>query len=537
MSTTRSGGFAMRDLQKPGRSRAHGREGMACTSHATATLAAIDILRAGGNAVDAAIGACAVQCVVEPGSTGIGGDCFAILATRDGKVEAYNGSGRAPAAIDADALAASGETQVPGTSPHAVTVPGAIEAWAGLNARHGRLGLDRVLARAIDLAENGYVMFERVARDRARNVDKLSLYPETAEIFLPGGRAPKVGEIHSQPKLGASLRAIAEQGPDVFYRGWIAEDIVATLRAKGGVHELSDLAAHKGEWVTPIRTGYRGFEVLEIPPNGQGITALIGLNVLKHLPLQGLDPLGALRFHLEAEAMRLAYQDRNFYVADQAFADVPVAALLSDAHARDLAALIRPDRAMSVPLPRVPMHGDTIYLCVVDGDGLAVSFINSLFASHGSGITAPRSGVVLQNRGCGFVLDEGHPNRLEPGKRPMHTIIPGMLLESGRARMPFGVMGGHFQPTGHVHLLTNMLDLGMDPQRALDCPRGLHFGGVYALENGVPERTAAGLAGLGHRVERARVPHGGGQAIWIDRETGVLTGGSDPRKDGIALGF
>jgi gamma-glutamyltranspeptidase / glutathione hydrolase len=367
--------------------------------------------------------------------------------------------------------------------------------------------------------------------------EKLALQPETAAIFLSGGRTPRRGEVHRQPQLGQTMKAVAERGPEVFYRGWIAEDIVATLRAKGGVHELSDLAAHKGEWVTPIRTGYRGFEVLEIPPNGQGITALIGLNVLKHLPLQGLDPLGALRFHLEAEAMRLAYQDRNFYVADQAFADVPVAALLSDAHARDLAALIRPDRAMSVPLPRVPLHGDTIYLCVVDGDGLAVSFINSLFASHGSGITAPRSGVVLQNRGCGFVLDEGHPNRLEPGKRPMHTIIPGMLLESGRARMPFGVMGGHFQPTGHVHLLTNMLDLGMDPQRALDCPRGLHFGGVYALEGGVPERTAAGLAGLGHRVERARVPHGGGQAIWIDRETGVLTGGSDPRKDGIALGF
>lgn len=528
----------MRDLQKPGRSRAHGREGMACTSHATATLAAIDILRAGGNAVDAAIGACAVQCVVEPGSTGIGGDCFAILATRDGKVEAYNGSGRAPAAIDADALAASGETHVPGTSPHAVTVPGAIEAWAGLNARHGRLGLDRVLARAIDLAENGYVMFERVARDRARNVDKLSLYPETAEIFLPGGRAPKVGEIHSQPKLGASLRAIAEQGPDVFYRGWIAEDIVAHLQGLGGTHAREDFAEHRGEWVRPIRTRFEGYDVLEIPPNGQGITALIALNILAELEHAGLDPVGVDRMHLQGEAMRLAYQDRNIHVADQAFSDVPIEALLSADHAASLRAAIDPARAMTdLPRPSLPGHGDTIYLCVVDGDGMAVSFINSLFAHYGSAITAPRSGVVLQNRGCGFVLTPGHPNRIGPKKRPMHTIIPGMLMEDGRPRMPFGVMGGHYQPTGHVHLLTNMLVHGMDIQAALDCPRALHFDGVYALETGFSEDVVKGLRARGHEVVRVDDPHGGGQAIWIDPATGVLTGGSDPRKDGIALGI
>ncbi len=528
----------MRDFQMPGRSLAHGQNGMACTSHARATLAAIDVLRQGGNAVDAAVAACAVQCVVEPMSTGIGGDCFAIVAKPDGGIAAYNGSGRAPAALTAEQLLAAGETCIGETTPHAVTVPGAVEAWGRLVAEHGRLGLDRVLAPAIDLAENGYVVFERTAADWQGAVAKLAQQPETVAIFLPGGRAPAVGEVHRQPALASSLRAIAADGPEVFYEGWIAEDIVATLRAKGGRHAAEDFSGHRGDWVTPIRASYRGFEVLEIPPNGQGITALIGLNILEGFDLAGLDPLGIERLHLEAEAMRLAYQDRNTYVADPAMADVPVAALLSKDHAATLRGAIDPHRVMAaLPGPTLPGQGDTVYLCVVDGDGMAVSFINSLFSGFGSGITAPRSGVILQNRGCGFVLEPGHPNCLEPRKRPLHTIIPAMLMEGGKPRMPFGVMGGHYQPTGHVHVLTNTLDHGMDVQRALDCPRALHWDGVYGLEAGVPEATARGLAELGHNVERVRSAWGGGQAIWIDSARGVLTGGSDPRKDGIALGF
>jgi gamma-glutamyltranspeptidase/glutathione hydrolase len=528
----------MRDFQTTGRSLAHGQNGMACTSHARATLAAIDILRQGGNAVDAAVAACAVQCVVEPMSTGIGGDCFAIVAKPDGGIAAYNGSGRAPAGLTAEHLLAAGETAIGETTAHAVTVPGAVEAWGRLVAGHGRLGLDRVLAPAIDLAENGYVVFERTAADWRGAAAKLALQPETAAIFLPGGRPPGVGEVHRQPALAGSLRAIAADGPDVFYKGWIAEDIVATLRAKGGHHAADDLAGHRGEWVTPISTSYRGFEVLEIPPNGQGITALIGLNILEGFDLAGLDPLGVERLHLEAEAMRLAYQDRNTYVADPAVANVPVEALLAKDHALSLRRAIDPHRVMAaLPAPTLPGRGDTVYLCVVDGDGMAVSFINSLFSGFGSGITAPRSGVILQNRGCGFVLEPGHPNCLAPGKRPLHTIIPGMLMEGGKPRMPFGVMGGHSQPTGHVHLLTNILDHGMDVQRALDCPRALHWGGVYGLETGVPEATARGLGELGHDVEWVESAWGGGQAIWIDAVSGVLTGGSDPRKDGIALGF
>ena len=528
----------MRDFQINGRSLAHGQNGMACTSHSRATLAAVDILRQGGNAVDAAVAACAVQCVVEPMSTGIGGDCFAIVAAADGKVAAYNGSGRAPAALTAEHLLAAGEIAIGDTTPHAVTVPGAVDAWARLLAEHGRLGLDRVLASAIDLAENGYIVFERTAADWREAAAKLALQPETAAIFLPGGRPLALGEVHRQPALAKSLRAIAAEGPEIFYEGWIAEDIVTTLRAKGGLHAAEDLAGHQGEWVTPIATSYRGFEVLEIPPNGQGITALIGLNILEGFDLAGLDPLGVQRLHLEAEAMRLAYLDRNTYVADPGVADVPVEALLSKAHAETLRTAIDPRRAMAeLPVPDLPGHRDTVYLCVVDGDGMAVSFINSLFSGFGSGITAPRSGVVLQNRGCGFVLKLGHPNCLAPRKRPLHTIIPAMLMQGGKPRMPFGVMGGHYQPTGHVHFLTNVLDHGMDVQRALDCPRVLHWDGVYGLETGVPEATAQGLNQLGHVVERVGSAWGGGQAIWIDPGSGVLTGGSDPRKDGIALGF
>ena len=528
----------MRDFQRPGRSTVHGTRGMAATSHPLATASAIEILRAGGNAVDAAIAACAVQGVVEPQSTGIGGDCFALYAP-GGRVPpvAINGSGRAPAAASVAWFQERGIDAIDFESPHAVTVPGALGTWEWLLAEHGTKGLDEVLQPAIRYAEEGFVVHSRVALDWSQNVEKLQTCENARAFYLPGGRAPRAGDLHSLPALAETLRLIAKEGAAAFYRGSIADDIAAHLQAHGSLMTTDDLAAFTPQEVEPISANYRGFDIYECPPNGQGIIALLILNMLEGFELAGLDPVGAERLHLEAEATRLGYRDRAALIADPDAVEVPVEGLLSAEYADAMRAHISPDRAMPAELPPgYPSHGDTVYLTVVDGEGNAISFINSVFASFGSGLCT-RSGVVLQNRGASFVIDPDHPNRIAGGKRPMHTIIPGMVGEGDHAVMPFGVMGGHFQACGHAHFLTNVIDYGMDPQAALDCPRAFHFGGVLALETTIADETARRLAALGHEVAWADMPHGGGQAIQIDRETGVLTGGSDPRKDGCALGI
>ena len=529
----------MRDFQAGGRSPAFGAEGMVATSHPAASLAGLDTLRAGGNAMDAAIAAVAVLAVVEPQSTGIGGDAFCLFSPKGGPdVLAYNGSGRAPGAADADALCAAGHEAIDPDSPHAVTVPGAVDAWVQLAADHGRLRLDQLLAPAIAMAEEGAPVHPRVAYDWARSRDRLARHAASAELFLPDGQAPAPGARHRQPALAQTLRRIANQGRGGFYDGPVAADMVAALAAKGGVHTEEDFAAAAGAYVEPVRTAYRGYEVVECPPNGQGLVVLQMLNLLKGFDLAGLDPLGPERFHLAGEAARLAYRDRNALIADPDAYSVPVADLLSERYAADLRALIAPERRLAtLPPAGATRPADTVYLCAVDVERNAVSFINSLFHSFGSAILAPASGVMLHNRGAGFSLEPGHPNRLAPGKRPLHTIIPGMLLEGDRTIMPFGVMGGHFQPVGNVHFLTNLIDYGLDPQAALDLARGFCTEEAYELEQGVPEATAQTLATLGHRVVPADEPLGGGQAIRIDWQTGVLIGGSDPRKDGCALGY
>jgi len=529
----------MRDFQRPGRSTVHACNGMAATSHPLATLAALDTLRWGGNAIDAAVAAAAVLAVVEPQSTGIGGDCFVLIAPRgSGEIVGYNGSGRAPAAAEAQWFQDHRIEVIAHDSPHAVTIPGAIEAWHRLVTDHGRKGLDDLLQPAITYAQEGYPVHPRIAADWSREAEKLAADPHAKRIFLPNGRPPGAGDLHRQPELAATLRRIAQEGPEGFYQGEVADDLVARLRERGGLHTAADFAAHHGEYVTPIRTAYRGHDVYEIPPNGQGITVLLMLNILAGFELGKLDPLGAERLHLQIEAGRLAYRDRNALVADPAHAKVPVAHLLSAEYAQGLRGLIRRDAAMTkLPAPGSFGGRDTVYLTVVDQQRTAVSFINSTYWSFGSGIVGPKSGVVLQNRGSGFVLDPGHPNCIAPNKRPFHTIIPGMLARDGRAVMPFGVMGGGYQPFGHVHLLSNMLDYGMDPQEALDLARVFHDGGVVEAERGVPAAAVQGLQAMGHTVVEADEPHGGGQAILIDWQRGVLTGGSDPRKDGCALGY
>ncbi|MBE9060030.1 gamma-glutamyltransferase [cf. Phormidesmis sp. LEGE 11477] len=528
----------MRDFQLPGRSPAYAQKGMAATSHSLATLTAIDVLRSGGNAVDAAIAASAALCVVEPQATGIGGDCFVLYAPADSdQVIALNGSGKAPAAAELSWFLDQGMKQISLQSPHSVTVPGAVDAWCKLHGDYGQMDFAELLAPAIRLATEGYTVHPRVAYDWASLKRKLQVTDNATRMLLVDGEAPKAGDRHQQPELGRTLQLIAEHGRDAFYTGEVAEDIVAYLKSLGGLHTLEDFAAPQAEYVTPISTQYRGYDVFECPPNGQGLTALIMLNILSECSLTDYAPLSAERLHLECEAARLAYGVRDRYVADPAQSDIPLNWLLSKEYAAELRAKISIDSVMP-PLEEsdFPTHPDTVCLCVVDEDGNAVSFINSVFHGFGSGLVSPKTGVVLQNRGAGFVLEEGHRNAIAPHKRPLHTIIPGMLKKAGRTVMPFGVMGGQYQPTGHAHFLTNLLDYRLDVQSALDFPRVFHDGETCAVERGVPIAVTDKLKQLGHKVLPAVLPHGGGQAIWMD-ESGGLVGGSDPRKDGCALGY
>ena len=535
----------MRNLDLPGRSVARSLNGMAATSHGLATLTALDVLRAGGNAMDAAVAACAVQGVVEPQSTGIGGDCFVLYAPRGGTggsadIVAFNGSGRAPRAATPEWYAGEGIVKIERYTPHAVTVPGAIDAWSQLLRDHGTMGLGELLQPAIRFARDGFAVTERVQRDWTSEVETLSHDPATAAVYLPGGGAPALGSVQRQPLLAAAMERIAEDGRDAFYTGAIAEDLVAKLRDLGGLHTLEDFAAAAGEYVQPIRTGYRGYEVYECPPNGQGIIALLLLNILAGFDLASMEPMSAERLHLEIEATRLAYAERDAHLADPAQAEVPVERLLSPDYAATLRRRIDPRRASVAPAPApVAAHADTVYITVVDKDRNAVSFINSLFSGFGSGISGPKSGILLQNRGMAFSLDPRHPNCIAPGKRPMHTIIPAMLAKDGRAVMPFGVMGGHYQACGHARLLTNLLDFGLDVQQSMDLGRLFPPPAETEVEaeSGIPAEVLTGLEELGHRFKPAKKPLGGSQAIQIDWEAGSLAGASDPRKDGCALGY
>lgn len=527
----------MRDFQLPGRSPAYASKGMAATSHSLASLTAIDMLRAGGNAVDAAIAASAVLCVVEPQATGIGGDCFVLYAPANGKVIALNGSGKAPGKAALSWFTDQGMKQISLQSPHSVTVPGAVDAWCRLHQDYGNKDFAELLAPAIRLAKAGYTVHPRVAYDWAQLAKKLKSTENATRMLLVNGKAPKAGDRHQQPELGETLEAIAQHGRDAFYTGSVAEDIVTYLQSLGGLHTLDDFAASQCEYVAPISTSYRGYDVVECPPNGQGLTALIMLNILSGFSLTDYAPLSAERLHLECEAARLAYWVRDRYVADPHQADIPLDFLLSEDYATQLRAKISQEKAM--PLLQdsdFPTHPDTVYLCVVDAEGNAVSFINSVFHGFGSGLVSPKTGVVLQNRGAGFVLEPGHRNAIAPHKRPLHTIIPGILMKAGRAVMPFGVMGGQYQPTGHAHFLTNLLDYRMDVQSALDFPRVFHDGKVCAVERGISASTRDRLSDMGHKVVPTVLPHGGGQAIWIGKDN-QLVGGSDPRKDGCALGY
>ena len=526
----------MRDFHLPGRSPVLAANGVCATSHPLAAKTAVDVLEAGGNAVDAAIAGAVLLGVCEPQMTGLGGDCFVLVkpAGSDEPV-ALNGSGRAPQALDAAELRARGLAAVPEYGPEAVTVPGAVDAFCRLSERFGSWGLDRVLAPAIRYAEEGVPVAPRVAYDWAEDAEVLQ--GAARDHYLIGGKPARPGQVFRAPAQAEVLRRIAREGPSAFYGGEVAADMLAALKARGGVHTEADFAAVEASWAAPIGGSYRGVELLEHPPNGQGATAILLANILAQFDLKSLDPFGAERAHLEAEATKLAYDARNRFLADPAQM-TRLDHMLAPETGRSLAALIDTGRVIADPRKTSEsVHRETIYLTVVDRDRMAVSLIYSIYHGFGSGIASERFGILLHNRGAGFTLEEGHPNEAMGGRRPLHTIIPAMLRKGGRVLMPFGVMGGAYQATGHVRVMSNMIDYGMDPQEALDAPRCFADEGSLRIERGYAPEVRRALANLGHAVTVPDKPIGGGQAILIDPDSGVLHGASDTRKDGCALGY
>lgn len=517
------------------------RHGMVATSQPLAAMAGLRVLADGGNAADAAVTTAAMLNVVEPMSTGIGGDCFALIyEARSGQVTALNGSGRAPQAFTLAEAHRLGLETMPATGPLAVTTPGTVSGWASLLERFGSLSLAQCLSPAIDAATNGFPVSSWISSGWQQAGEKLAANEEASRVYLP---APLPGELHTQPDLANTLRRIATDGPQAFYQGDIAERIAACVQEAGGYLSTDDLSSHTSAWEKPIRTSYRNTEILEHPPNGQGLAALIALNIVEGFDLGGMSYFSPQRWHVMIEAMRMAMVDAAQFVCDPNASDIPLDQLLSKGYAERQRKRIQTDEAMCMIGPGQPEHKDTVYLTVVDPEGNAVSFINSLFHGFGSGLVVPGTGICLQNRGACFSLEKGHPNALDGGKRPYHTIIPAMALREGKPWLTFGVMGGFMQPQGHLQVLVNMVDFGLDPQTALDAPRfrvDQTGGPSVHIETGVPAETRKRLAAWSHEVvdQPTFTPgFGGGQIIAIDPDTGVRWGGSDPRKDGCAVGF
>lgn len=540
-----------------GRSAVIARHGMVCTSQPLATQAGLDVLRRGGNAVDAALAANAVLGAVEPMSCGIGGDLFVIYwDAKTQKLYGLNGSGRSPYALSIDEVRKQGHDSLPTSGPLSWSVPGCVRGWGDLRERFGTWPLADILQPAITYAEEGFAVSPVIGGDWKSSEPSLARTPEAAATFLinDGGplRAPRIGEVVRNSQLAATYRRIAENGPDEFYRGEIARKIVAYGKRVGGYFSERDFADHTSDWIEPVTTNYRGYDVWELPPNGQGIAALQMLNLLEPYDLRRYGPGSSEWLHLFVESKKLAYADRARYYADPAMADVPTARLISKAYAAERRKLIDQSRAL-VGVPHGDeklVHGDTIYLTVVDKDRNCCSLIQSIFAGFGSQLVPDDLGFALQNRGALFSLDAKHPNALAPHKRPFHTIIPAMVTKDNRPVFSFGVMGGDMQPQGHVQVLVNLIDFGMNPQAAGDAARIRHAGsadptgdpeapggGTVFVESGVSDAAVAELQKLGHQVVRARGGYGGYQGILIDWQNGTLVGASESRKDGCAAGW
>ncbi|MCL4559778.1 MAG: gamma-glutamyltransferase [Chloroflexi bacterium] len=533
---------------KSRRSPVFGRDGIVAASQPLAASAGLSILARGGNAADAAVATAAALNVTEPTSTGLGGDCFALFyEAATGKVLALNGSGRAPAALTLERLKQEGiEGALPAFHAHTITVPGACAGWCDLIERSGRLSMSEILAPAIRLAEEGFPVSPVTAYAWQRAAETQLRHTLGGLELTVDGRGPRAGEIFRNPGLARTMKAIAGGGKVAFYQGPIAEAIAQTVQQAGGCMTPDDLAAHTSTWEEPISVNYRGVRVWECPPNGQGITALLALNLLEAFDLNALPPLGAERLHLEIEALRLAFADTRWFVADPAYASAPLQGLLSKEYAAGRRALIHPERAtLDQKHGAPPASSDTVYLSVVDREGNACSFINSNYSGFGTGIVPHGWGFSLQNRGYGFSLNPQHPNALAPKKRPYHTIIPAMATREsdGSLYACFGVMGGFMQPQGHLQVIIGLVDDALDPQAALDrarfCIEGGQAAGQVALEEGIPLEVMARLAEMGHNVTPVsgvgRAIFGRGQVILRDPNSGVLQAGSDPRADGCAM--
>ncbi len=534
------------------RSEVLGRGGMAACSQPLATQTAVEVLRSGGSAMDAAIAANAVLCVVEPTGAGIGGDLFALAwDAEQGRLEGLNGSGRSPRDLRREHFTERGLERIPRRGALAVSVPGCVHAWGQLHERQGRLPLDELLAPAIEYAREGFPVSEVIAAEWAQGAQALAEFEGFREQFLIEGRAPRLGEVFRNPNLADTLQAIAEGGPAAFYRGEIAEAIEATVQEEGGFLSTEDLEEHRSAWVDPISTTYRGFEVFEVPPNSQGPVVLQMLNLLEHFDLGAAGFGSADHLHLFTEAKKLAYEDRARWIADPEFSELPTDELISKEYAKRCVEQIDPRRAARRIAASNPSldQGDTVYLCTADAEGNMVSLIQSNFRGMGSGIAPGGLGFVLQNRGELFDLAPGRGNSFEPGKRPFHTILPAFVTHEGKPYMAFGVMGGAMQPQGQVQILLNHLDFGMGLQAAGDAPRVVHegssgptgermrSGGLLALESGFEPLVLRQLMERGHRLGHARGQFGGYQAIGRDPYSGVLRGASESRKDGYAAGF
>jgi len=532
------------------RSEVIAQNGMACTSQPLATQVALDILKSGGNAIDAAIAANAALGLMEPTGNGIGGDLFAIVwDAKTQKLYGLNASGRSPYELTPDYFRENGYEKIPSHGPLSVSVPGCVDGWFELHKKFGKLSMNEILTPAIDYARNGFPVSELIAHYWRSNSRILQKYPGFEEIFMPGGKAPGKGEIFKNPYLANTLESIAKQGRDVFYKGEMAQKIVDYLRKQGGFFTMKDFEDHTSEWIEPVSTNYRGYDVWELPPNGQGIAALQMLNILENFDIDRMGFGSPEYMHLFIEAKKLAFEDRARFYADPGFNELPVEQLISKSYGKERAKLIDRNRAGRSYPAGEPDTDNTIYLTTADKDGNMVSLIQSNFRGMGSGMTPGKLGFVLQDRGELFALEEGHMNMYEPHKRPFHTIIPAFITKDGKPFISFGVMGGDMQPQGHVQIVCNIIDFGMNLQEAGDAPRMQHTGsseptggkmtdgGEVTLESGFSYQTIRNLMEKGHKISYANGPYGGYQAIMRDEKNKVYYGASESRKDGQAAGY
>ena len=528
----------MNIFENNGRSNVLSDSGMAATSHPLASLEAITILKEGGNAVDAAIAASLVLSVVEPNASGLGGDCFALISKKNKQPISYNGSGIAPKQLDLSFFKKKEIKKINLESPHAVTIPGALNAWSKIHEEHGKLDYERLFIKAIEYAENGFNISEKVSQSWKKNIIKLNNNKNTKEIFLKSGKNYDfTNKFFNQP-LANSLKLISKKGSREFYEGSIAKDIVNTLKELGGVHTLEDLSVQNTLKSNSIFCSYKDLFIHQCPPNGPGVTVLIMMKMMDKLKIENYDPMSFERFHLEGEITKQAFKFREENISDKQITDDNLKKILSDENINGLLEDISISRCLNVGNLNIPAHPETTYLSVIDQDLNVVSLINSICYAFGSGITTKNTGILLHNRGVNFRLQENHPNCINGFKRPLHTIIPGMVVNKNfETTMSYGVMGGQFQPVGHVHFLNNIIDYKMSVQKSIDFPRAFNFNGKFILEKEINLEIEKKLSLTGHNTFFTDDYHGGGQAIKIDYKNGVLIGGSDFRKDGCALGL